>query len=129
MNNLYLDPPTLRIKENIQCNISSSVEIICDSLGVAVIYDDWYHFFNGSFVKKMKGEHIGNRLSISIGSCGVKDSGTYMCKAGYTIENETFWINVSTNLEFYGKVTYLAESLKNYSFFKQAFVLVLIVRT
>lgn len=77
--------------------------MVCVSFDGSVIYDDWYHSYNGKFIKKMKGEHIGNRSTITIGSCSIEDSGDYMCKAGYLMENETFWANVTTNLEIHGE--------------------------
>lgn len=106
VENLFLDPPSLMMKEYVQCNSSTSVEIVCDSLGGSVIYDYWLHFYNGLLIKKMKGKQHGTRSTISIGSCGIQDLGEYMCRAGYMIANETFWANVTSNLEFQGEVEY-----------------------
>lgn len=107
LNNLSSDPPSLKIKHNGQCNSSSSVDITCDSLGGSVNYDDWFHFYNGILIKKIKAKTLGNRSTISIETCGIEDSGDYMCKAGYAIANKTFWTNVTTNLKFQGNDEYL----------------------
>ncbi|CAC5426691.1 unnamed protein product [Mytilus coruscus] len=54
----------------------------------------------------MKVKPLGNRSTISIERCGLEDSGEYMCKAGYTIANKTFWANVTTNFKFQAKLDF-----------------------
>lgn len=78
------------------------MQITCYGKGSIGSFGEWIHSYSGKVIRTIPGTELNTTSTISFASCDFEDFGEYTCKAWNTIENQTYWSNVTTRLIIHG---------------------------
>lgn len=100
----FTDTPILTLNNELYCNSSSTVALVCSVRGELGMFgfDKWIHSVDGKHVRSLPGKADKYISLLIINDCSFRDGGEYTCVVWNKDGDIIFRVNQTTTLQVVG---------------------------